>query len=299
MLSHPVLRIDEEFRAYIPPLSEEERQQLEENIVAEGCLDPIVVWGDVIVDGHNRYEICTRRGVHFDVVQRFFSGREAALDWMDAHQLGRRNLSPDARKLLLGRRYNRLKGSSTDNLVQNAPKCHFDTSGGSTAERLAKEHGVSPITVKRAGKFAEQVDADPALKAAVASGVPLPKLKPKLAVSTPIPANDPQMSTDERKLRRKLSEMTTEGLIDEVVGLSLTLAETKAKLKKSEFEREGLKARMAEFLSAEGNEVIRRQAKEIERLKSEAWRAKENASAHLRRIYVLEREAKKGNRDAA
>ena len=104
-----LLRIDPDFRAYIPALSDEERAQLEQNIVAEGCRDPLVVWGDVLIDGHNRYEICTRLGLPFVTVAKEFPDREAALDWMDAHQLGRRNLTPDARRLLLGRRYNRVK----------------------------------------------------------------------------------------------------------------------------------------------------------------------------------------------
>ncbi|WP_296174212.1 hypothetical protein [uncultured Brevundimonas sp.] len=60
-----MIRIDSEFRAYIPPLSDEERQQLEANIVADGCRDPLLVWDDVLIDGHNRYEICTRLGLAY------------------------------------------------------------------------------------------------------------------------------------------------------------------------------------------------------------------------------------------
>ena len=99
--------IDKEFHALIPPLQPEELAQLEANILADGCRDPLVVWGNVLVDGHNRYEICTRHGLPFDVVQVDFADRDAAMDWMDANQLGRRNITPDQFTLLLGRRYNR------------------------------------------------------------------------------------------------------------------------------------------------------------------------------------------------
>lgn len=52
------LRIDPEFKSQIPPLTQDERKQLEENILAEGeLLAPIFVWNGTIVDGHNRYEI--------------------------------------------------------------------------------------------------------------------------------------------------------------------------------------------------------------------------------------------------
>lgn len=55
------IKIDPEFKALIPPLDADERAQLEANIVADGCRDPLVLWCDVLLDGHNRHEICTRR----------------------------------------------------------------------------------------------------------------------------------------------------------------------------------------------------------------------------------------------
>ena len=83
--------------------------------------------------------------------------REAAMDWIDANQLGRRNLSPDAFQLLLGRRYNRTKkqGARTDlTSGQNVLKLQPDPT---TAEKLAEQYGVNEKTVKRAGKFADEV----------------------------------------------------------------------------------------------------------------------------------------------
>jgi hypothetical protein len=80
--------IDAEFAALIPPLSAEERQQLEDNIVEHGgARDPLVVWGSdgtlTLLDGHNRYEICTRLGLPFDVHEMRFSSRDEAEDWID------------------------------------------------------------------------------------------------------------------------------------------------------------------------------------------------------------------------
>jgi hypothetical protein len=111
--------IDAEFAALIPPLSSEERRQLEDNIVEHGgARDPLVVWvcdGTLtLLDGHNRYEICTRLGLPFDVHEMRFSSRDEAEDWIDKNQLGRRNLTADAFTLLLGRRYNRAKKAERD-----------------------------------------------------------------------------------------------------------------------------------------------------------------------------------------
>ena len=108
--------VDPEFKALIPPLSVEERAQLEANLLADGCRDPLTVWAraggeQILVDGHNRYEICSAHGLDFNTVAMSFADREAAMDWMDANQLGRRNITPDQFTLLLGRRYNRAKKS--------------------------------------------------------------------------------------------------------------------------------------------------------------------------------------------
>ena len=173
--------IDAEFAALIPPLSSEERQQLEDNIVEHGgARDPLVVWGSdgtlTLLDGHNRYEICTRLGLPFDVHEMRFSSRDEAEDWIDKNQLGRRNLTADAFTLLLGRRYNRAKkqGDRTDlTSDQNDQKL-------TTADKLASEHGVGSATVRRAGKFAEEVDKTPQLKQAVNEGRPVIQVKREL-----------------------------------------------------------------------------------------------------------------------
>ena len=59
------LTIDPEFKRLLPALRPEEFRLLEESILAEGCRDPIVVWENIIVDGHNRYEICQKNHLEF------------------------------------------------------------------------------------------------------------------------------------------------------------------------------------------------------------------------------------------
>lgn len=89
------IRIDEQFRNLIPPLSREERDGLEESIVKEGCRDPLVVWLEegVLVDGHNRHEICRKHGIQFETREQSFASRDDATVWVIKNQLHRRNLS--------------------------------------------------------------------------------------------------------------------------------------------------------------------------------------------------------------
>jgi N6-adenosine-specific RNA methylase IME4 len=91
------LRIDPEFRGLIAALSDEERGQLEANLVADGCRDPLVVWNGLLLDGHNRHEICARRRIPFRVVPIALPDRQAARIWIRWNQLGRRNLTDDQR----------------------------------------------------------------------------------------------------------------------------------------------------------------------------------------------------------
>lgn len=93
--------VNEELKAYIDPLTPEEYEALERSILAEGCRDALVLWGDVLVDGHNRYGICTKHGLPFQTVQntRFQSMEDVHL-WMIDQHLGRRSISDFQRGVL-------------------------------------------------------------------------------------------------------------------------------------------------------------------------------------------------------
>ena len=70
------LKIDPEFQSQIPPLTDDEYKQLEENILREGkLLSPLIVWNNTLVDGHNRYAILGELPVvHIAVVCGFWQG---------------------------------------------------------------------------------------------------------------------------------------------------------------------------------------------------------------------------------
>ena len=76
------LKILPEFKNLIRPLKKKEYLQLEANILSDGCRDPIVVWKRYIIDGHNRYEICMRHGIPFEILEMEFACKEAVLAWI-------------------------------------------------------------------------------------------------------------------------------------------------------------------------------------------------------------------------
>lgn len=93
--------IHEGLQAYIDPLRPEEEEALEQSLLAEGCREALVLWGDVLVDGHNRYRLCTQHGIPFRTVQnpRLKTLEDVQL-WMIDQQLGRRSVSNYQRGVL-------------------------------------------------------------------------------------------------------------------------------------------------------------------------------------------------------
>src|SRR5665811_858482 len=113
------LNIDPEFKAIIRPLSESEHTKLEKSLLKEGCRDSIIVWNDTIVDGHNRYEICTKNNKPFKTFEIKFSDKEEAIQWIIENQLARRNLTKEEIAYLIGKMYESEKKSMGGNRAQN------------------------------------------------------------------------------------------------------------------------------------------------------------------------------------
>ena len=76
-------------------------------------LMPLIVWNDTIVDGHNRYRIAQAHpGIEFRTHEKHFNSKYEALSWICKNQLGRRNLTPQQKKYLIGERYDAEKQST-------------------------------------------------------------------------------------------------------------------------------------------------------------------------------------------
>ncbi len=103
--------VQEDLKTYIDPLTPDEYDALERSLLAEGCRDALVLWGDILVDGHNRYGICQKHGLPFNTVQntRFQSIEDVHL-WMIDQHLGRRSVSDFQRGVLALRKKEILAG---------------------------------------------------------------------------------------------------------------------------------------------------------------------------------------------
>ena len=165
-----VLKSDPEFQSKIPPLTFEELNQLEANILRDGrILNPIIVWEGLIVDGHNRYTIAKKHPeIPFTIHEKEFASRYEAIIWICKNQLGRRNLTPEQKKYLIGKQYEAEKmklggdhGNSRSSNGTFSPNPQNGDLGNSrtTCKKIAAENGISKNTVLRAEQFSKGVDA--------------------------------------------------------------------------------------------------------------------------------------------
>ena len=170
-----VLKTDPEFQSKIPPLTFEELNQLEANILRDGrILNPIIVWEGLIVDGHNRYTIAKKHPeIPFTIHEKEFASRYEAIIWICKNQLGRRNLTPEQKKFLIGKQYSvehRKPGGNGNNQHTAAAKktapeelCQIDTIPPTSAEvsirkQIAERNNVSESYVARSEKFMRGVE---------------------------------------------------------------------------------------------------------------------------------------------
>lgn len=141
------------FKDIMPPLTEEEFRQLEQNILADGIRDPLVVWGDVLVDGHNRYAIAQKHGLKFVVRNHDFESDEAAVAWIIQNQQGRRNLTPQQRIEIAERARPELERMAKERQIRKPESVvpnWAPQEKGKTRDKIAQLSGVGHATVGRA-----------------------------------------------------------------------------------------------------------------------------------------------------
>lgn len=162
------IEVKSKFKNLIPPLSQEEFRQLEENVLREGILEPLTVWNGILVDGHNRYEIANKHGLPFQVREVEFDSESDAEIWIIKNQFGRRNLSKYDRSILALKMEPMIAKKAKENQGTRNDICQKSDKSLDTKKELAKIAGVSHDTIHRV-KVIEQ-KASEKLKQQVRSG---------------------------------------------------------------------------------------------------------------------------------
>ena len=154
--------INDEIKSLIPPLTETEYSLLEQSILEEGCRDALITWNGTLLDGHNRYAICTKHNLPFKTQEMEFGSKAEAMAWMAKNQLGRRNLNNFQRaelalvyKPIIAEQARERQGERTD-LTGNIPPKSGRSS--ETSRELAKIAGLGHGTISQAEKVKTLAD---------------------------------------------------------------------------------------------------------------------------------------------
>jgi hypothetical protein len=171
------LQIDKEFLSLIPPMLPSDYDRLEEDIFDNGCKEAIITWGNIIIDGFERYEICMKWGISFLIAKREFNNRHEAISWVCKRQLSDIDLLEETRRFLIGKYYEaekelymlRLSESGNSNHVHS---CHYKI-----AARIGKEYNMSTSTVYKYGIYTRAIEDIAGKEADLASKILSGKLK--------------------------------------------------------------------------------------------------------------------------
>ena len=160
--------IDEKFKSLLPALDSVTLESLEANLLENGCRDSLVLWGDILIDGHNRYAICIKHDIPFNTVNKDFDSREDAMIWIITTQVSRRNLNATQLCRFRGLHYEAEKkrwgGNSRNSdessrgqnvLLKNGVN---DTAVNSTAKKIAQLYKINEKTVRRDEKIAKGIE---------------------------------------------------------------------------------------------------------------------------------------------
>lgn len=108
------LTIDNEFRRLFLDKSNEKIKKLKTSILLNGCINPLHVWNDILLDGYDRYDICIKNDIPFKICKMNFKNRNEAIEWICVNQLKRKDLTLKMQKYLIGKLYEVRKNIGAD-----------------------------------------------------------------------------------------------------------------------------------------------------------------------------------------
>lgn len=170
------ITINEELRSFIDPLTPVEYAALERSLLADGCRDALVLWRDVLIDGHNRYDICTKHGIPFRTVSNDkFDSLEDVMLWVIDNNLARRSVSDFQRGMLALRKKEIVAARAAQRAAEAPPEQAAEEPADdpadppwSTREDVAKAARVSANTLSQIERIRKT--AAPELVDAVRTG---------------------------------------------------------------------------------------------------------------------------------
>jgi len=159
------LKINERFKKACPDLTIEEYNKLEELILKDGVIyNPILIWNDVIIDGHNRYDIAIKNHLEFTTKEVLFDSDDDAIAWIKENAIGQRNLNSYQRSKLVLELEDYYKAKAKERQIRKpesvVPMLAPQSETGKVRDELAEKAGVSHGTLDKVKTIEKEADEE-------------------------------------------------------------------------------------------------------------------------------------------
>ena len=177
------LKIKEEFKKLIPPLTPDEYKQLETNCIEEGIRDAIITWNGYIIDGHNRYKIAQDWCLVFKLEPKEFKSEQDVKVWMILNQFGRRNIGNYTRAKLALELEDIFKEKAKENQGKRTDICQISDKSLDlfSEEKPVKKIEIQPIDTKKEVAKVANLSHDTIAKVKKIEEKAAPEIKEKLS----------------------------------------------------------------------------------------------------------------------
>lgn len=174
-----LLHTDTELMRLSIPFSQEEMNKLETSIIENGCLEPIIAWQGLILDGHKRYKICVDEDIDFEIKEMDFCDLKKAAIWVCSNRIAQYDKRSAPYIYLIGKWYDYQKSVDFEQRKRIGSYRNFQSDGisdikGQTSIRLGEKIGINRSTVEKYSKVTESIERldmiEPMLSKAILSG---------------------------------------------------------------------------------------------------------------------------------
>jgi len=149
------ITIDDEIKNRLWKLNDTEQENLKQSLINEGCREALILWGNILIDGHNRYEICKAFDIEYRTIQKHFNNKNEVLKWIDTNQLSRRNLT-DFQRTILNGRISKINKQENNGIRGNQ---YTKEAGDKMSQgKISEDLKITARTLQRAENFVDAIE---------------------------------------------------------------------------------------------------------------------------------------------
>lgn len=154
------LMTDRAFLSLSIPFPPEQQAEFEKDLIQNGCMEPIITWNGVIIDGYKRYRLCCDEGIEYTVEEMIFPSEEEAICWVCRRRIPQYDKLTAAYRYLVGKLYaaQKIIYHAEQKLPEEQRTVRLDPSWDRVSLLIAEELNIHRATIESYGMYAAAMD---------------------------------------------------------------------------------------------------------------------------------------------